>query len=72
MEHERCEACGFDGSLLSPDELLARIRSLGPRWRVLLEASDPELRLRPAPETWSAIEYAAAIPESSSAAGSMP
>ena len=21
VEHERCEACGFDGSLLSPDEL---------------------------------------------------
>lgn len=35
------------------------IRALGPRWiRLLLDAGD-ELRLRPASETWSALEYAA-------------
>ena len=35
------------------------IRDLGPQWiQLLLDAGD-ELRLRPAPETWSALEYAA-------------
>ena len=42
-----------------PEQLLEAIRALGPRWiRLLLDAGD-ELRLRPAPETWSALEYAA-------------
>jgi hypothetical protein len=39
--------------------LLDAIRDLGPQWiQLLLDAGD-ELRLRPAPETWSALEYAA-------------
>jgi hypothetical protein len=58
VEHERCAACGFDGSKYQPEQLLDAIRNLGPEWvRLLLEAGD-ELRMRPAPETWSAIEYA--------------
>jgi hypothetical protein len=56
--HEQCAACGFDGSEYEPEQLLDAIRDLGPQWiRVLLESGD-ELRLRPAPETWSALEYA--------------
>ncbi len=59
MEHEQCGSCGFDGSKYQPEQLLDAIRALGPEWiRLLLEAGD-ELRMRPAPETWSAIEYAA-------------
>ena len=59
MDHEQCGACGFDGSEYVPERLLDAIRGLGPQWiRLLLEAGD-ELRLRPAPETWSALEYAA-------------
>jgi hypothetical protein len=59
VEHEHCGACGFDGSQYEPARLLHAIRDLGPRWRQqLLDAGD-ELRVRPAPETWSALEYAA-------------
>jgi hypothetical protein len=39
--------------------LLAAIRALGPQWRELLDSAGPMLRQRPAPEVWSAIEYAA-------------
>jgi hypothetical protein len=59
MKHERCAACEFDGSKYEPAPLLEAIRDLGPRWRrILLDAGD-DLRRRPAPETWSALEYAA-------------
>jgi len=59
VEHERCRACGFDGTSYQPEQLLGAIRDLGPRWRRLLLDAGGELRLRPAPETWSALEYAA-------------
>jgi len=59
MDHERCAACGFDGSQFDDRDLLDGLRSLGPAWRTLLEASGDELRDRPAPATWSSIEYAA-------------
>jgi S-DNA-T family DNA segregation ATPase FtsK/SpoIIIE len=57
-DHERCDACRFDGATYHDAELLASFRLLGSRWRALLESSGSELRLRPAPEVWSAIEYA--------------
>jgi S-DNA-T family DNA segregation ATPase FtsK/SpoIIIE len=58
-EHERCAACGFDGSSYDNAALLATLRDLGPRWRALLGSAGDELRARPAPAVWSAIEYAA-------------
>lgn len=58
-DHERCAACGFDGGHDGADDLLASLRALGPRWAALLDEAGPELRARPAPSTWSAIEYAA-------------
>ena len=59
MDHEQCEACKFDGADYDPAQLVDAIRNLGPQWiRLLLDAGD-ELRQRPAPETWSALEYAA-------------
>jgi len=57
--HERCGACGFDGGSYDDASLLDAVRSLGPRWRALLTTAGPDLRVRPAPEVWSAIEYAA-------------
>jgi hypothetical protein len=59
MEHEHCDACGFDGARYDDAELLRAVRGLGPRWRSLLFETGPELRARPAPEVWSALEYAA-------------
>ena len=55
---ETCAQCGFDGDVYDPDALIAAVRALGPRWRRLLMWTDDELRQRPAPGVWSAIEYA--------------
>ena len=59
MDHEQCAACDFDGAAYGPSPLLVAIRELGPQWRRLLFDAGDELRLRPAPQTWSALEYAA-------------
>jgi hypothetical protein len=59
VEHEICAACDFDGAGYNGTELLAALRALGPQWRALLAGAGDDLRRRPAPETWSAIEYAA-------------
>ncbi len=59
-ERERCEACGFDGGCYDDAELLAELRALAGRWAALLDGvGEAELRARPAPEVWSAIEYLA-------------
>jgi hypothetical protein len=57
--HEHCDQCGFDGSAYDGAALLAAIRDLGPQWRALLAIAGERVRVRPAPETWSALEYAA-------------
>ena len=59
MDHERCDACGFDGAIHDDDALIRALRALGLRWRTLLADSGAELRRRPEPSVWSAIEYAA-------------
>jgi hypothetical protein len=59
MDPERCDACDFDGSRYADDALLDALRALGPSWQRLLAGAGTELRQRPAPEVWSAIEYAA-------------
>jgi hypothetical protein len=58
MEHEHCDACGFDGSRYDDASLLGALRGLGPRWRSLLAEAGSELRARPEAEVWSALEYA--------------
>jgi hypothetical protein len=59
VDHEQCAACGFDGPAYEPAQLLKALRGLGPQWNRLLFKAGDELRLRPAPHTWSALEYAA-------------
>ena len=56
---EQCDACGFDGGRYDDGALLDELRALGPRWVDLLGRAGDELRVRPGPEVWSAIEYAA-------------
>ena len=58
-DHERCQSCEFDGASYDDASLLDALRALGPTWVALLAMAGPELRVRPAPEVWSAIEYAA-------------
>ena len=57
--HETCAACGFDGAAFDGTGLLDALSGLGARWGPLLDGAGDLLRLRPAPPTWSAIEYAA-------------
>ena len=58
-DHERCLACGFDGATYDDTSLTAAIEGLGEDWRELFRKAGRELRVRPKPRTWSAIEYAA-------------
>ena len=59
MVHERCDACGFDGAVYDNASLIEALSALGGSWRRLLVDAGADLRTRPAPEVWSAIEYAA-------------
>lgn len=59
MDHEVCAACGFDGADYDEVALMSALRSLGSSWRELIAVSGDQLRTRPGPEVWSAIEYAA-------------
>jgi hypothetical protein len=59
MKHEYCDKCGFDGTQYDDRALLGALRGLGPRWGALLTLAGTDLRVRPEPEVWSAIEYAA-------------
>lgn len=63
----RCEECGFDYEALDPAEAPAAIRAFAKRYRAPLtrflrgEDGDAVVRERPAPEVWSALEYAAHV-----------
>lgn len=60
-----CPECGFDLGGFSPTDAAGAIRSFGRRYRAPLtrflpgEDGDALVRQRPAPATWSALEYAA-------------
>jgi len=59
-----CPECGFDFDATDPRDTPALIRAFPPRYRVPLERAlpgedlDAILRVRSAPGTWSALEYA--------------
>ncbi|HUP85113.1 MAG TPA: DinB family protein [Acidimicrobiales bacterium] len=61
----RCDECGFDGEAMSNDDLVAACHGFARRYRAPLTRFLPNedgpavLRRRPAPEVWSALEYAA-------------
>ena len=63
----RCDECGFVYEDLAADALPAAIRSFAKRYRAPLtrflpgEGGDSLVRQRPAPDTWSALEYAAHV-----------
>jgi hypothetical protein len=59
VDHEQCAECGFDGADVDDPALLEALRALGPKWSALLVWAGDELRTRPEPAVWSAIEYAA-------------
>lgn len=67
MTEPACEECGFSYEDLATADIPAAIRSFGRRYRAPLtrflpgEDGDALVRRRPAPTTWSALEYAAHV-----------
>lgn len=67
MSEPACEECGFDYEALDPADAPAAIRSFAKRYRAPLtrflrgEDGDALVRQRPAPQVWSALEYAAHV-----------
>ena len=63
----RCDECGFVYEDLAPADVPAAVRSFAKRYRAPLsrflpnEDGDSLVRRRPAPDTWSALEYAAHV-----------
>jgi hypothetical protein len=51
-----CPECGYDASAVDPLSVAGRLRAQEPIWRQVLARPDAELR--PAPDVWSATEYA--------------
>ncbi len=62
-----CPECGLHYDTISAGDALVAVRSFPRRYRALLTALDPEedaesiVRRRPAPGTWSAVEYTAHV-----------
>ena len=67
MSDSRCEECGFDYEALDPPDIPDSLRAFAKRYRAPLsrflpgEDGDSVVRQRPAPEVWSALEYAAHV-----------
>ena len=56
--HEICDECGFHGGTLDPSATVARVRALPDRWSEVMSQDEEQLRARPEPDTWCAVEYA--------------
>lgn len=54
-----CPDCGFDATALTGAEVPERLRAAVPAWTAVLERAD--VRRRPRPDVWSALEYAAHV-----------
>ena len=60
LERE-CPECGLDSSAIGAVSVAGMIRSNVEEWAALLLAPADDLRLRPLPERWSTLEYAAHV-----------
>jgi MOSC domain-containing protein YiiM len=57
---EVCEQCRFDSAAYGHEDVRGTLGVIEPWWRLLVAPmAEPSLRARPAPQTWSAIEYCA-------------
>jgi len=54
---EACTDCGLDTRTVEPTDVPAMVRDNVESWRVVLTAPADEVGRRPAPDTWSALEY---------------
>ncbi len=53
---QQCPDCGLRAGDVVPTEIAAQVRADLPRWEAVL--ARPDVRDRPAPDVWSALEYA--------------
>ena len=56
---QRCDECGFAASDVDPTGIGGTVRDLVPRWVAALHRDD--VRVRPAPDVWSPLEYGAHV-----------
>jgi len=54
-----CPDCGFDPSAIAPGDIAAAVAQATRPWQAVLLR--PDVRERPAPTTWSALEYGAHV-----------
>lgn len=52
-----CPECGFDARTCAPEDVAELVREDAAAWRRLVDAGDID-SVRPAPDTWSSLEYA--------------
>lgn len=52
----RCDECGFDPTTIANGDIAETLRATAPRWAAALAGA--AVRQRPAPQTWSPLEYA--------------
>jgi hypothetical protein len=50
-----CTQCGFAATAIAPEDITAELLATTPRWQTALRRTD--VRVRPNPATWSALEY---------------
>lgn len=53
---QACPECGFDSSTVDREQVATMLRNNAAVWREVL--SGPDVRVRPAADTWSPLEYA--------------
>ena len=53
-----CEECGYDVRHFERDQISELIRANAAEWQDVLTGDEAELRARPRPDKWSALEYA--------------
>jgi hypothetical protein len=54
-----CPECGFAAADVEPADVGPAVRGSLPRWRTALER--PDVAVRPSPDVWSTLEYAAHV-----------
>lgn len=56
---KRCPDCGFDASQVTAEQLPGQFRAAAQPWPQVL--ARPDVNVRPKPQTWSPLEYAAHV-----------
>jgi DinB superfamily len=54
---QACDDCGLDTRAVAPTDVAGMVRAVTVSWRDVLAGPDDDVRVRPSPEKWSALEY---------------